>query len=917
MRILFVGFQDSIHVAQWINLLRNTGYDIHLYCSHIGPVNDELYDITVHAPRLVHYGWEDSVLSATRRLAQGLESLRLGRLAASVRRLEHFCRFRALDYRAFGTDFSGCRSRSVRVVFTTPPIPTILAALLEPLARWMGRRADGALPVYGPRLLRKVIRKLKPAVIHSMEFQLNGYLTMEARERWRGAFPTWIASNYGSDLYYFAKLPEHEERTRRLLSQVDYYSCECHRDLHIARQLGLRVPALAVLPNSGGIDFAKIRAVPREEPPSKRRVIAVKGYENWSGRAILALQALAACEDLLSEYTIVVYKPDVACTKYVESLAGRGSRIQIQPYTSHRNLLELFGRSRLYIGISLSDGISTAMLEAMAMGAFPIQTCTSCADEWLENGKSGFIVPADANAIADRIREALRDDGLMDSAANENWRICAERADSRVVGDQVVAQYETIRKGAAPPAPAPEPASFRQKAGAFSPKVSIIIPVYNGSNYLRDAIDSALAQTYEDCEVIVVNDGSTDGGRTHAIAASYGDRIRYFQKPNGGVATALNLGIARMQGSYFSWLSHDDAYAPDKIARQIGYLRHEPDPENVVFYTDYEVMNEQGRTLYACRWDHHEVSRKPIYSLLRGLVHGCSLLIPRSLFLRFRTFDESLRATQDYDLWFDLIRGVPFKHIPEVLVRSRWHPEQDTKTRSREYVVNECNALWTRFQTELSDAEIRSCEETKGRFFWELARFLETTPYDQARASAYRSTLEHAADLSVSVIIPFCNRVDLTERAIESARSQSHRNLQIIVVDDGSTEPVGRLHDMARRDHRIVYLRQDNAGAGVARNAGLRRATGDFVAFLDSDDWWEPKKIEIQLREMVTNKWAISHTSYTRVWADGREELVPAAGEQRLELPGMIVNCPICPSTVMGTRDVFRKYRFPARPERT
>lgn len=100
----------------------------------------------------------------------------------------------------------------------------------------------------------------------------------------------------------------------------------------------------------------------------------------------------------------------------------------------------------------------------------------------------------------------------------------------------------------------------------YKPLVSIIIPVYNGSNYLEESINSALAQTYRNIEVIVVNDGSTDGGATERIALSYGDRIRYFYKENGGVSTALNLGLEKMKGEWFSWLSHDDLYLPEKLS---------------------------------------------------------------------------------------------------------------------------------------------------------------------------------------------------------------------------------------------------------------------------------------------------------------------------------------------------------------
>ena len=89
----------------------------------------------------------------------------------------------------------------------------------------------------------------------------------------------------------------------------------------------------------------------------------------------------------------------------------------------------------------------------------------------------------------------------------------------------------------------------------FNPLVSIVIPVFNGSNYLREAIDSALGQTYKSIEVIVVNDGSNDGGKTREIVLSYGGRVRYFEKENGGVASALNEGLKEMNGEYFSWLS--------------------------------------------------------------------------------------------------------------------------------------------------------------------------------------------------------------------------------------------------------------------------------------------------------------------------------------------------------------------------
>ena len=129
-----------------------------------------------------------------------------------------------------------------------------------------------------------------------------------------------------------------------------------------------------------------------------------------------------------------------------------------------------------------------------------------------------------------------------------------------------------------------------------NPLVSIVIPVYNGANYLSEAIDSALAQTYVNVEVIVVNDGSTDDGKTKDIALSFGNRIRYLEKGNGGVATALNLAVGEMRGELFSWLSHDDAYYPDKIARQVATLAAIEDDKTIPF-CNYDIIDHGSQVV--------------------------------------------------------------------------------------------------------------------------------------------------------------------------------------------------------------------------------------------------------------------------------------------------------------------------------
>lgn len=220
----------------------------------------------------------------------------------------------------------------------------------------------------------------------------------------------------------------------------------------------------------------------------------------------------------------------------------------------------------------------------------------------------------------------------------------------------------------------------------INPKISIIIPVYNGANYLKEAIESALAQTYPNFEIIVVNDGSTDGGKTEKIALSYRDKIRYFAKENGGVASALNLGITEAQGDYISWLSHDDMYLPQKLERQVAYLKQHNSADKLILYSDFEAVDLRHETSYVITIQPVRASSE-LYNtlclLFGAVLHGCTLLLPKSCFTDVGLFREDLRTTQDYEFWFRLAKkNYVFVHIPEVLIQTRWHEEQGTHAMS-------------------------------------------------------------------------------------------------------------------------------------------------------------------------------------------------------------------------------------------
>ena len=209
------------------------------------------------------------------------------------------------------------------------------------------------------------------------------------------------------------------------------------------------------------------------------------------------------------------------------------------------------------------------------------------------------------------------------------------------------------------------------------PFVSIVIPVYNGSNYMREAIDSALAQTYPHIEVLVVNDGSNDGGETDRIARSYWERIRYFSQENGGVASALNLGIREMKGEYFAWLSHDDVFLPEKIARQIGFL--EQNPGFAACYTNYLQIDANGNKLreIATPWLPKKKALKTLFG--RQYINGSTMVVKRDCFDQVGMFAEHLRYTQDMEMWLRLLQRFEIGRVAPALAKQRVHPEQGSR----------------------------------------------------------------------------------------------------------------------------------------------------------------------------------------------------------------------------------------------
>lgn len=273
------------------------------------------------------------------------------------------------------------------------------------------------------------------------------------------------------------------------------------------------------------------------------------------------------------------------------------------------------------------------------------------------------------------------------------------------------------------------------------PRVSIVIPVYNGANYLAEAIESALAQTSRDLEVVVVNDGSTDGGATAAIARGYGDRIRYIEKANGGVSSALNAGIREMRGEWFCWLSHDDRYLPRKTEAQLALLDA---TRAKIAGCDFEIIDERGQVTGVERLGIESVRNGR--DLLDHYVFGCALMIHRSCFDDVQ-FNEANRTTQDLEMWLRLVERHEIHWLPEVLAQVRWHGLQGSRTELG-YAADKAN-LFARmaddYDATFFDPSAKTPLERARVYDWLALNALRRQSFDGAAHALRRAWREYRA----------------------------------------------------------------------------------------------------------------------------------------------------------------------------
>lgn len=386
MKILFIGFPFSIHTARWINQITDQNWDIHLYSSlpFTNP-HKNLTDITFHE---YSYIIDKKQINCQHKkiywFEPGLSSLALNKLTG-------------IAFRKFNIE----KSRE--------------------------------------QTLLHIINKEKPDIIHTLETQHAGYLLANVWNKIRNK-PYWVHSAWGIDFHFYKNFSDHKAKIENTLKNISLLIVEGQRDIELAKEFGYK-NRTTIFPSVGG---GFITEQNTQSKPSTRKLVLLKGTQDSVRRGLCGLRAIERCIDVLTDYKIVIYQ----CSEPVRFAAtifrnNHNINIEILDSVSHNEMLKLNSQARISITTNISDGLPNTLLEAMLLGAFPIQSNTAITEGWIEHGINGFLVPPeDPNIIEESIRLALSKDKLVDDAAQINFKKISDNLNYNDIKTRTIELYK-------------------------------------------------------------------------------------------------------------------------------------------------------------------------------------------------------------------------------------------------------------------------------------------------------------------------------------------------------------------------------------------------------------------------------------------------------------------------------------------
>ena len=486
-----------------------------------------------------------------------------------------------------------------------------------------------------------------------------------------------------------------------------------------------------------------------------------------------------------------------------------------------------------------------------------------------------------------------------------------------------------------------------------TPRVSVIIPAYNGDRYIGQAVESVISQTYKNWEIIIVDDGSTDD--TRQVLQPYVENIRYVYQENQGVAAARNRGIQESRGELIAFLDQDDFFLSDKLAGQVALF--DTQPSLGIVNSGWRIVKEQGESIFdVTPWENLPQLDLKTWIVYMPLLPS-AMMVSRQWLERVGGFDSQYDSVDDADLILRLaLCGCEAAWLPQVTVCYRQHGQNVSIQRALKQASLSILLKQNLFSRSDLPEDIRQLE--KPAFYeiltwmaWQLyysgypaemtdylQKSLDYTPYSLTAtiadwvkriteiAKIYGCNIDAISlrelpewkqlmasiittkKVRVSVIIPAYNCDRYIVRAVESVLGQTYQNWEIIVVDDGSTDNTRQV--LSPYLDLIQYIYQDNQGAAIARNRACKLAKGEFLAFLDADDFFLPEKLEKQVAcfdadstlDLVQTGWVIVGKNDEGIYG-----VKPWEEEPKLDLEAFVFYKSVRPSAMMLRREWWER----------
>ena len=408
--------------------------------------------------------------------------------------------------------------------------------------------------------------------------------------------------------------------------------------------------------------------------------------------------------------------------------------------------------------------------------------------------------------------------------------------------------------------------------------ISIVIPIYNAEKYLEECLNSIKNQTYKNFEVIMVNDGSKDDSETICMNFLRSDsRFRYLKKENGGVSSARNVGLDNVEGDYITFIDADDWVDENYLDLLITTVKKNHSDIVVSSYKQFNNIDIFYLRAYSLQEKYllnfERMNRDDFLTIFPKLMstnvcfnNAVAKLFRKELVNDLR-FDTSIKYGEDLDFYFRLYLNVDsISYVDEPTYIYRSHGDSTTSNFNQEHAEQELT-IFKQMYEKIQEIGLPSIH-----YFNKLKKLLELRIdflENKVLLNEYLDFLKNIGETVtypntlISVVIPTYNVAPYLRLCLESIESQTYPHFEVLLINDGSRDDSKDIcQEFINKDKRFRYFEQENLGISAARNTGIVHSNGEFITFIDGDDFIDPNYLEELYHAALKNDSEIVVASY-------------------------------------------------------